>query len=268
MFESETIIEEQEELILIDTHCHLNAVEPSSVSTLVNNAVSQNVKKMICVGAIEGLAGADKALKISEEYDNVWASVGIHPHDASEFTSPAKILKHFSHEKVVAVGETGLDFFKDWAPKDNQIVLFKNTIRLALELGKPLIIHCRDAYEECFKILNEEKAEVVGGVFHCYGHDLDFTKRLLDLNFLVSFPGTVTFKNASALREVVKRIPLTQMMLETDSPYMAPEPFRGKPSEPAHVRLIAEKIAEVKGLTLEEVAKVTTANAHKLFGLN
>lgn len=253
---------------LVDTHCHLTALTHRPLDQIFADADRNHVTRMICVGAIDGTTSAREAVLLAEQYPQVWATVGIHPHDAESFTSIDELTRHVSHPKVVAVGETGLDFFRDWAPRDKQRILFENSVALAKTCKKPLIIHCRDALEDTIEVLIKLKAEEVGGVFHCYAGDAEFARRLRDLNFLVSFPGTLTFKKASALRETAAAIPLEQIVVETDCPYMAPEPYRGKPSEPMHVYHVAEKLAEVKDLTLEEVAAATTENAVRMFGLN
>jgi len=254
------------EASLIDTHCHLSTLEEPP-ETVLERAAAAGVTKVVCIGAGGGKKSAADAVSLAERLANVWATVGVHPHDAKDHSELDDLTTLAAHPKVVAVGETGLDYFRDWAPKENQIRLFTNTIAFAKNLRKPLIIHCRDAAEETFDALKKCGAADVGGVFHCYAQDAEFAKRLEEINFIVSFPGSLTFKNASALRETAKSIPLERIMLETDAPYMAPEPFRGKPSEPAHVRQIALKLAEVKGLPLEAVAAITTATARRFFGI-
>ncbi len=252
---------------LIDTHCHLTVVPPAELPAVFARAAECSVTRMICIGASDGIASSKNAIDITNQYAHVWATVGIHPHDAKAFQTFDPLLSYLSHPKVVAIGECGLDFFKDWSPREDQERLFRNTIAVAKEHKKPLIIHCRDAREEIYKILKETNALEVGGVFHCYSEDSPFAEKLRDINFLVSFTGNITFKKSEALRETVRDIPLEQIMLETDMPYLAPEPFRGKPSEPKHVLAIAEKVAEIKGVGLDEVARVTSATAERFFGL-
>ncbi len=252
---------------LVDTHCHLGTVGEEALESLFENAKKCGVTKMITIGAGEGIESAKKAISLADRFENVWASIGIHPHDAGDWTSLETLAPLAVHPKVVAIGETGLDFYRDWAPKENQYELFKNSISFAKKHKKPLIIHCREAREEILTILQDLHAEEVGGVFHCYSEDEAFIPKVLALNFLVSFTGNITFKKAHALRAVVKTVPLEKIMVETDTPYMAPEPFRGKPSEPMHVYQVARQIAEIKELTIEEVAEVTTNNAKLLFGI-
>ncbi|MFN8390937.1 MAG: TatD family hydrolase [Bdellovibrionota bacterium] len=250
---------------LIDTHCHLSTLEHSPLEEILSRAAEAHVTRYVCIGAGSVKQSASDAIALAERYEHIWASVGVHPHDAGASTDVSDLEPLAAHSRVVAVGETGLDFFRDWAPKENQQRLFENTIALARNCKKPLIIHCRDAADDCLRTLVEQRAHEVGGVFHCYAQDAEFAKRLGDINFLVSFPGSLTFKSANLLRETAKAIPLEQIMLETDAPYMAPEPYRGKPSEPAHVLKVAEKLAEVKELTLEQIAEVTTKTARTFF---
>ncbi len=253
---------------LVDTHCHLTDLSDEEVSQVIARAAEAGIEKLICIGASKLDTSAPRAVQLSERFPTIWCSVGIHPHDAGAFARlPQHVKELATHRRVVAIGETGLDFFRDWAPVASQESLFRDSIQLALLVKKPLIIHCREALEETIKILQEEQAAQVGGVFHCYSGDAAFAARLQAINFLVSFPGNLTFKKAEGIRAAAKGIPLTQIMLETDSPYMAPEPFRGGPSESRHVREIALKLAEVKGLPLEEVANTTTNNARLLFKL-
>jgi TatD DNase family protein len=254
-------------MILVDTHCHLGIMPRDELHEVFARARKCNVQKFICIGAGEGIESAKKAVKLASEFDFVWATVGVHPHDASDFTALDELEELVSHPRVVAVGETGLDFFRDWSPRESQFTLFKNSINFAKKHKKPLIIHSRDASKDVLEVLTKENANEVGGVVHCFSEDANFAAELKKINFLVSFTGNITFKKSSSLREVVKEIPLSQIMLETDAPYMAPEPFRGNPSEPMHVFQVAMKIAELKGLTIEEVANVTTENAEHLFNV-
>lgn len=257
---------------LIDTHCHLTEHSEADVSDILQRAVQAEVTHAICVGAGYGVESAPKAVSLAEKFDNLYATVGIHPHDASDdYLQIDKSLESISalaeHEKVVAIGETGLDFFRDWSPFDAQEYLFRKTIALAKNVNKPLVIHCRDAREDTLRILIQEDAHTVGGVFHCYSEDLDFSKRIADLGFIVSFTGVVTFRKAETLRELIKALPVDGFMLETDAPYMAPEPYRGKASEPAHVRIIAEKVASIKQISLQELATITTRTTKQIFQL-
>lgn len=253
---------------LIDTHCHLDS-EPFSEDrdACIARAVSAGVTRMITIGTGAGLAGASRAIGIAEKFPIVWATVGVHPHNAADDFELETLEKLAQHPKVVAIGETGLDFFRDWAPKDKQYATFIAQIEVARRVRKPLVIHSRDAGEEALRILTEHGAADVGGVFHCFSEDATFAKRLRDINFRVSFPGQITFKKADAVREICKAIPLEQILIETDSPFLSPEPHRGKRCEPAFVVETARRIAAIKGLSLEELAAITTSNARSLFTL-
>ena len=253
--------------MLIDTHCHLPSLTHKPLEQILADAQAAGVTRMVCIGAADGIDSARAAVALAEQYDNVWASVGVHPHDAGNFTEVTELEQYLAHDRVVAIGETGLDFFKEWAPFPEQRMLFRNSIAMAKNCGKPLIIHCRDAHAETLATLEECGAAAVGGVFHCYAEDEEFAKKLRDINFLVSLTGILTFKNAAKLRAAVRNIPLEQIMLETDCPYMAPEPHRGKPAEPSHVRIIAETLAAVHETSVEHVARVTTATAERFFSL-
>ena len=250
---------------LIDTHCHLTGKDANHVEMVLANARAVNVTRVICIGASVGITSATEAVALAEKHNNIWATIGIHPHDAGQFRNLDQIAHLASHPRVVAIGETGLDYFRDWSPFPAQKELFANSIALARRVKKPLVIHCREAQEDTYQMLCEHNAKDVGGVFHCYAGDAEFAKRLLDINFIVSFTGNITFKKADSIRETARQIPLDYIMLETDTPYMAPEPFRGKPSEPAHVYQIAFCMAELHKVTIEEVAKVTSDNARSLF---
>ncbi|MDD2942380.1 MAG: TatD family hydrolase [bacterium] len=252
---------------LIDTHCHLTLNPDNIVEEMMNRARLQGVTKFLCVGAISADQGAKDAVRLAGNYSAIYASVGIHPHDADKFCDLEMFESLLSHPKVVAVGETGLDYFREWSDFKNQEVLFRNSIRTARAVKKPLIIHTRDATADTLRILKEENAQDVGGVVHCYGGSVETARELADINFIISFTGVLTFKNATSLAKVAATVPLENIMLETDCPYMAPVPFRGKDSEPAHVRLIAEKLAELRDISVEEVAEVTSANARRLFGI-
>lgn len=253
---------------LIDTHTHLDSKEfdPDREECLVR-ARDAGVWQIVDIGATDGFEGARRAQSLSESYTQIFHSIGIHPHDADRPLDIVRLKGMLSHPKAVAVGETGLDFFRDWSPKEKQYEWFRAQVSLALEVQKPIIIHCRDASSECLAVLQEMEAHLVGGVFHCYPESAEFARKLQEMNFRVSFPGPVTFPKSQALRETVKEIPLEQMMVETDAPYMAPVPHRGKRCESAFVRDTASVIAEVKEISLEELAASTTVTAQKLFGL-
>lgn len=251
---------------IIDTHCHLDS-EPFNQDRdeVISRAVAAGVTRMITIGTGQGLVGASRAIAIAEAHQMVWATVGIHPHNADTSLDLVYLERLAHHKKVVAIGETGLDFFRDWAPVDAQHAVFEAQIAIARRVKKPLIIHSRNAAAASLETLIEHNARDVGGVLHCFSEDAEFAAILRDINFLVSFPGQLTFKKANEVREVCKAIPLEQILVETDSPYLAPEPHRGKRCEPAYVVETARMLAQVKGLALEEVAAITTNNALRLF---
>lgn len=254
---------------LVDSHTHLDASDfDSDRESVIERAVAAGVTRIVTIGAGSGAQSAHNALEIANKYPFIWASVGIHPHDAQVDHNPDLIRSLAANPRAVAIGETGLDFYRDFAPVDLQEKWFRTQIEIAIEVKKPLIIHSREAGEASFKILSEMNAKAVGGVFHCYAEDAEFAKRLASINFMISVPGSITFKKNDKFREIIKAIPLEQIMVETDAPFLAPEPFRGKRCESMHVLTTAMKIAEVKGMELEEVARVTTANALRFFSIS
>lgn len=255
---------------LFDSHTHLDAKEfDADRESVIKRAQEHGVSRILTVGAGNGTQSAKNAIALAEKYSFIWASVGVHPHDSGSVGFTDKTIDHLaSHEKVVAIGETGLDYFRDWAPKEAQEHWFRQQIRLAHAVQKPLIIHSRDAGEDCLNILLEENASTVGGVFHCFAEDARFAARLLEMNFYVSFPGTLTFKNANTVRDAARAIPVEQILIETDAPYMAPVPYRGKRCETAFIVETAKMLAEVKDCSLEEIAKHTSENACKLFNIS
>ncbi|SFF03279.1 TatD family hydrolase [Alteribacillus iranensis] len=255
--------------MLFDTHVHLNIEQfEEDLLETITRAQENGVTLMNVVGFDH--ATIKKAIQLAEEYEFIYASVGWHPVDAIDMT-PKELdwLKELSsHPKVVALGEMGLDYHWDKSPKDVQKEVFRKQIHLAKEVDLPIIIHDREAHEDIVEILKEEKAEETGGIMHCFGGDLEIAKQCLDMNFYISFGGPVTFKNAKLPKEVAKEIPLDRLLVETDSPFLAPHPYRGKRNEPAYVRLVAEKIAELKEIPLEQLAEQTTKNAKNLFKID
>jgi TatD DNase family protein len=254
--------------MITDSHTHLDAdAFDEDREACIERAVAAGVSRIVTVGASQGIESARRAIELAECYPFVWATAGVHPHDAGADIDFAELEALARHPKVVAVGETGLDFFRDWSPVDKQYLYFERQIDLALSVRKPLIIHSREAGEECLRILTAKGAGAIGGVFHCYSENAEFAARLKEIGFLVSFPGFITFKKQEEARAVCAAIPLEQIMVETDAPYMAPEPHRGKRCEPAFVVETARQLAKVKGLSLEEIARQTTENALRLFSL-
>jgi TatD DNase family protein len=253
-------------LELIDTHCHLDLEDfKADQHECIQRALAAGVTRMITIGTRGGLDGPQSAIALAEQYAMIWATVGIHPHRSADSVDPAELERLAQHPRVVAVGETGLDFFRDWAPKDKQYEAFIMQIGVAKRVRKPLVIHSRDAGQEVLRVLEEHGAAEVGGVFHCFSEDVAFAQRLRDINFKVSFPGQLTFKKAETLRKVCEQVPLDQILIETDSPFLAPEPHRGKRCEPAFVVETARRLASIRGIPLEELARITTSNALSLF---
>ena len=252
---------------IIDSHLHLDAEAFSAdQEACIERAMAAGVTTMISIGAgYGGLSSAYKAISLAERYPAIWATAGVHPQDADQQVDLAELRRLAQHPKVVAIGETGLDFFKKLSSPERQYHLFVEQIRIAREVRKPLIIHSREAGEECLRLLSENNAQEVGGVFHCFAEDASFAQRLWEIGFYVSFPGIITFKKSEHTRSICAQIPLEQILVETDSPYLAPEPHRGKRCEPAFVVETARRLAEIKGVTLEEVATVTSANTRRLF---
>jgi len=236
----------------------------TGVDTVLAAARDNGVGHMLCVSVEE--ADYPVLLQLAADHDCLSASIGIHPNtEMPAAVTVADLVRHADDPRVVAIGETGLDYYRSGGDLEWQRERFRTHIRAAREIDKPLIIHCREAREDVLRILREEQARDVGGVMHCFVEDLDTAHRAMDLNFLISFSGIVTFKNAADLKEVARALPLASMLVETDSPYLAPVPYRGKPNQPAYVRYVAEHIAALRGTGLEEVADATTANFNRVF---
>jgi len=254
---------------LVDTHAHLDSGQfDADRETVIQRALDQGIGHLVTVGC--DLESSRASVAIAASHPTIYAAVGIHPHDAPQATDEgiAELRRLIRTEKkIVAVGEIGLDFYRDRAPRDRQRDAFRRQIRLAHEIGLPIIVHDRDAHDEVLAILREEKANEVGGVLHCFSGDLAIAKACLDLGFHISFTGSISYPKNEAIREVVKAVSIDRMLVETDCPYLAPQPHRGRRNEPAFVRHTAETIAEVKGLTVEDVARITTLNAFTLFGI-
>ena len=254
--------------MFIDTHVHLNADQYEvDLQEVIDRALEANVKKMVVIGFDR--ITIERAMKLVEEYSFIYAVVGWHPVDAIDCTEEDLrwIEELAAHEKVVGIGEMGLDYHWDKSPKDIQQEVFRKQIRLAQKVKLPIIIHNRDATEDVIRILQEEEAYLTGGIMHCFGGSVETAKQCIDMNFMISLGGPVTFKNARQPKEVAKEIPLEYLLIETDAPYLAPHPYRGKRNEPSLVPLVAQEIARLKELPVEEVAKVTTENAKRFFGI-
>lgn len=255
--------------MLIDTHCHLDAERfDSDRASMLARARSVGVERFITIGC--DVANSQRALGLAAAHGDVYASVGVHPHEADKVTPGfADHLRTLSmHKRCVAIGECGLDYYYDHSPREKQQEVFVAQIHLAVEVQKPLVVHVRDAWEDCLQMLRSEGASSCGGVIHCFSGDWDFAAACLELGFYLSIPGIVTFKNPGALPEVIERMPFERMLVETDSPYLAPAPHRGKRNEPAYVVEVAKCVAELKKCTYDEVLEQTGQNACALFGLD
>jgi TatD DNase family protein len=250
----------------IDTHVHLNADQyDEDLQEVIDRALEAKVEKMVVVGFDHKTI--ERAMKLVEEYDFIYAVIGWHPVDAIDCTDEDLlwIEQLAAHPKVVGIGETGLDYYWDKSPKDIQKHWFRKQIHLAQKLNLPIIIHNRDATADVVEILREENAAAVGGIMHSFSGSVETAKECIKMNFMISLGGPVTFKNARQPKEVAAEIPLEYLLIETDAPYLTPHPYRGKRNEPAHVVLVAEEIARLKELSVEEVGQKTTENALRFF---
>ncbi|MGM8215722.1 TatD family hydrolase [Bacillaceae bacterium W0354] len=255
--------------MLFDTHVHLNADQfQEDRDEVIQKAVDAGVTNMVVVGFDRKTIPL--ALEIAEQYDFIYAAVGWHPVDAIDMKEEdlAWIEELSQHKKVVAIGEMGLDYHWDKSPKDVQKEVFRKQIQLAKKVDMPIIIHNREATEDIITILKEENASEVGGIMHCFSDNVDYAKECIDLGFHISLGGPVTFKNATDPKVVAQEVPIERLLIETDCPFLAPHPNRGKRNEPAYVKLVAEKIAELRGMDLEALAEQTTKNAKKIFSIN
>ena len=255
-------------MTFIDSHAHLDLPEfKHDRDNVIRRARENGIDRILTIGI--GLRESKQAIQIAEEHSFVYASIGMHPHNARDLDLRMLdfIEQNARNPKVVALGEMGLDFFRNRSPREDQIRCFRAQIDLARSLNLPIIVHDRDAHRETVDILREEQAGDMGGVIHCFSGDVKMAFDCIDMGFAVSIPGTVTFKNAKTLQEVVRKVPLEHLLIETDCPFLAPVPHRGKRNEPAYVRLVAEKIAAIKKIALEEAALATTQNAERVFSL-
>lgn len=255
--------------MFIDTHVHLNADQyEEDLQEVIDRALEAKVERMVVIGFDRKTI--ERTMQLIEQYDFVYGVIGWHPVDAIDCTQQDLewIEQLASHPKIVGIGETGLDYYWDKSPKDVQQELFRKQIQLAQKINLPIVIHNRDATGDVVQILREENAASVGGVMHCFSGSVETARECIAMNFKISLGGPVTFKNARLPKEVATEIALEHLMIETDAPYLAPHPHRGKRNEPAFVPLVAEEIARLKGLTIEEIAQATTANAKNFFGID
>ena len=252
---------------LFDTHAHLHFPDfAGDLDAVLERARAAGVRGMVTIGTDRETNGA--VVEMAKRVPDVWATVGIHPHDAGEaaeadFDALERLA--IQEPKVVGFGEMGLDFFRNLSPPDAQRQVFRRQIDIARRVGRPLVIHCRDAHDETLAILDEERARETGGVMHCFSGDVEIARRCLDLGLYISLAGPVTYKNARALPDVARFVPADRLVVETDCPYLPPTPHRGKRNEPAYVALTAAHVAGLRGADPEALGDVLTANAAKLF---
>ncbi|MGD8307123.1 MAG: YchF/TatD family DNA exonuclease [Ignavibacteria bacterium] len=254
--------------MFIDTHSHLFYPNFSDDLDQVIDNAKEALVDYIIVPATD-IKSAKEVLQLTEKYDIIYGAVGIHPHDTKDWDSSLinEIKAIAAHDKIVAIGEIGLDYYYDYSPKEKQIEAFKAQLNLALDLNLPAIIHNRDSDEDMMEIIGSYCGKGLKAQFHCFNGSIEDAKELMTMGYMLSFTGNITFKKADELREILKITRIDQLLLETDSPFLSPEPIRGKRNEPANVKYIAEKIAEVHNLTLEEVGQITSYNVFRMFGI-
>lgn len=256
--------------MLADSHCHLDLLDlaafPGGLNGVLDAARAQGVTRFLCVSI--NLEHYPRMQALVEHHESVSVSVGVHPNERGGYEPTADELVALAvGDGAVAIGETGLDYFRSEGDLEWQRARFRTHIRAAKAAGKPLIVHSRDAADDTLTILREEGAHEAGGVMHCFTGDWEMARQAMDLNFHISFSGIVTFRSAQELMDVARRMPLERMLVETDCPYLAPVPHRGKPNQPAYVRYVAEHIARLRGVSFEQIAAVTTHNFLTLFKL-
>lgn len=254
--------------MLVDSHCHLDKLDlthyDGKLTAALDAAAAAGVGHILCVGI--DLDNIPSVLRIAEEHPHVSASVGVHPMYQEQGAPTVEILKELAdNPNVIAIGETGLDYYYNTDHVESQQLSLRNHIAVARELNKPLIIHTRDARKDTIDILRNEGAEQCGGVMHCFTESYEMACQALDLGFYISFSGIVTFKSARELQEVARKVPLDRILVETDAPWLAPVPFRGKTNEPAYVKYTAQFVADLKGVSFEELATQTSQNFSHLF---
>ena len=253
--------------MLVDSHCHLDFDEfRDRIPEVLAAMAEAGVTHALCISVT--LTEFPRVLALAQAHDNLFATVGVHPDYPDAGTvAPDELVRLAQNPKILAIGETGLDYFRLTGDLEWQRERFRAHIRAARACGKPLVVHTRSAAEDTLRIMREEGAAAVGGVMHCFTESLEVARAAVDLNFLISFSGIVTFRSAGNLREVAKSIPLERILVETDSPYLAPVPHRGKTNEPAYVRFVAEEVARLRAIEPDRLARATTSNFARLFGL-
>ena len=251
--------------MFVDSHCHINFPELENIFDEVLENMRQNeVSHALCVSV--NLEDFPQVRLLAERHDHIYASVGVHPDHESDAEPTEELLVELAeHPKVIAIGETGLDYFRLKGDLEWQRTRFRTHIRAARKCRKPLIVHTREAAQDTLRLMDEEGAAEAGGVMHCFTESLEVARAAIEMNFYISFSGIVTFKNATSLKDVARHIPLDRILIETDSPYLAPVPYRGKLNQPAYVKQVAEEIAALRGISLEEVGRATTDNFRRLF---
>ena len=255
-------------LHIIDSHAHLDYPQfEAQLDDVIGRAASLGVREMITIGV--KLSTAERPRKLAEKYDNIWFSAGIHPHEAgneADASNYEAIRDAVDHPRCVAVGEAGLDYFYDHAPRQAQEDSFRTQIAVARDTGLPIIVHARDADDDMIDILTDEMHKgAFTGVLHCFSSGAALAQAALEIGFYISFSGIITFNKSETLREIAKSVPLSRILVETDSPYLAPTPYRGKTNEPGYTRYVCEKVAEIKQVELSEMARQTRQNTYELF---
>ena len=253
--------------MLVDTHCHLNHEQfNDDLTDVIARAEAADIRRMIVIGF--DLTSSQRAVELAEQFDSVYAAVAVHPHDAQSYDADTEtVLRQLAiRPNVVAIGEIGLDYHYDHSPRAEQHSAFRAQLAMAKELRLPVIIHCREAYEDTLDVLESEMDGEFSGVMHCWGGTMEEAQRSLDLGMFLGFGGVITFKNADEVREVARQAPSNRILIETDAPYLAPVPHRGKRNEPSYTQLVCEKLAELRQIPLDMLAAQTTANASVLFG--
>jgi TatD DNase family protein len=253
---------------MIDTHAHLQMPDfAGDWPAVLKRIEDADLEYAVVIGF--DIESSKRAIALAEQNERILAVVGIHPHDASalDFASLDELRRMARHQKVVAIGETGLDYYRNLSPHDRQKAAFESQLELAVEMNLPVVIHDRDAHEEVAVVLGRYSGQLAGGVLHCFSGDIRLAERALEWGFFLAVGGTLTYPNADDLREVIKQVPTERLVLETDAPYLAPQPRRGRRNEPAYVRYVAEELARLKGLSPADIDRITSLNARQLFGL-
>ncbi len=257
--------------ILIDTHCHLDMDDyANDLESIVQNAANNSITGIITIGI--DLESSHKAVELAKRFPGVWATIGIHPHNAANVDKDTyrqlQSLAKDKANKVVGYGEIGLDYAKKYAPRDVQIINFEKQLDIAKELNLPVIIHDRDAHDETLDILKAHAPFPTLGVMHCFSGDIELANKIIDLGLYISIPGIVTFNKSDVMQQVAREIPLQRMILETDGPFLSPVPYRGKTNKSEYLIYTAQKIAELRGISLDDIARQTTLNSKALFRLH